>query len=118
MLIEQWFFKRESEVLFSCDYSPSYFFRLRGLLSKPSPAQGHGLWLKPCQSIHMFFMAYPLDLVFFDQNLRVIRTIEKIMPWRISPIVWDAHSVVEFSVGEIARCKIQAGDIFTAQRVR
>src|SRR5690606_10494647 len=38
--------------------------RLRGLIARPLPAPGSGLWIEPCAAVHTFGVRGPLDLVF------------------------------------------------------
>jgi uncharacterized membrane protein (UPF0127 family) len=71
--------------------------------------QGHGLWLKPCNQVHMFFMKYALDLVFIDRDHRIVRLVEGLPPGKISPKVKEAESVLELPVGTIARSGLAEG---------
>jgi uncharacterized membrane protein (UPF0127 family) len=71
--------------------------------------RGHGLWLKPCNQVHMFFMKYALDLVFIDQDHRIVRLVEALPPGKISPKVKEAESVLELPVGTIARSGLAEG---------
>jgi uncharacterized membrane protein (UPF0127 family) len=70
---------------------------------------GHGLWIKPCNQVHMFFMKYAIDLVFLDENHRIVRLVEGLAPGKISPKVRDAKSVLELPVGTIARAGLAEG---------
>jgi hypothetical protein len=72
--------------------------------------QGHGLWLKPCNQVHMFFMKYALDLVFIDKDHRVVRLVEGLAPGTISPKVKEAESVIELPVGTIASAGLSEGN--------
>lgn len=87
----------------------THWTRLRGLLGTKSLDDGHGLWIKPCNQVHMFFMKYAIDLVFLDDNHRVVRLIEGLAPGKISPKVSDARSVLELPVGTIARAGLAEG---------
>lgn len=74
-----------------------YFSRLRGLIGRaPLPADA-ALWIQPCQQVHTHFMGYALHVVFLDAEQRVLRVIEHMRPWRISPWVRQAHTVLEFN---------------------
>ncbi|MHB8572680.1 MAG: DUF192 domain-containing protein [Candidatus Dormibacteria bacterium] len=84
-----------------------------GLMFRRSLAEGHGIILEPCSSVHMFFMRFPLDLVFLDRERRVKRLVENLRPWRVSPIVLGARAVVEVPAGTIARTGITAGEMLT-----
>ncbi len=60
-----------------------------------------GLWIVPCPMIHTFFMAFPIDVLFLDEELRVRKVIENLKPWRISPWVFSAKSVLELPGGSL-----------------
>ena len=46
----------------------SWWSRMRGLLGRPQLLPGEGLKIVPCNSIHCFFMAVPIDVVFLDKR--------------------------------------------------
>jgi uncharacterized protein len=93
-----------------CEYADSIWFRCRGLLGRRVLAQDAGLWLKPCQSIHMFFMKFPIDAVFLSAEGEVLRVFEGIRPWRCTPMVRGAHSCLELAAGRSAATGIRLGD--------
>jgi hypothetical protein len=93
-----------------CAFSSSLWFRMRGLLGRMELGLDEGIWLKPCNSIHMFFMHFPIDAMFQDREWRVVRIEDSIQPWRCSPIVWNAHSVLEMAAGTRRRMGINPGD--------
>ncbi len=73
--------------------------RVKGLLDRTGLNPGESLVIKPCAQIHTFFMKFPIAVVFFDKNNRVLRVFDNIPPWRISPWVFGAAGVVELSAG-------------------
>jgi uncharacterized membrane protein (UPF0127 family) len=87
----------------------THWTRLRGLLGTRQLDPGDGLWLRPCRQIHMFGMRYALDAVFLDGRLRVVRALSDLAPWRVSPRVPDAESVLELPAGTIARAALAEG---------
>ncbi len=87
----------------------THWTRLKGLLGTKSLEEGHGLWIKPCNQVHMFFMKYAIDVVFIDEDHRVVRLVEGLAPGKISPKVADAQSVIELPVGTIARAGLAEG---------
>lgn len=93
-----------------CLKADNFFSRFIGLMRTSELRQGHGLIITPCNSIHMFFMKIPLDIIFTDSNNRVVHLIEDIKPWRISKIVQDARSVIELPVGTINMSRTSVGD--------
>jgi uncharacterized protein len=91
--------------------------RSKGLLGRESLDADEALWIQqpplawlvPCPTIHTFFMKFPIDVLFLDGGLRVRRVIEDMKPWRLSPWVLQAHSVLELKGGTL-RGSVSAGD--------
>ena len=79
------------------------------MLGRDSLEPEEGLWIVPCPMIHTFFMRFAIDVVFLDRGLRVVRVLEGFKPWRMSPWVWRAHSVLELP-GGFLRGSVDAGD--------
>jgi uncharacterized membrane protein (UPF0127 family) len=84
--------------------------RMRGLLGRSSLAAGEGLLLTPAPSIHTAFMRFPIDVVFLNNQLHVLRLVERLAPWRAA---WTrrARAVLELSAGAASGCGIQVGDV-------
>ena len=83
--------------------------RRQGLLKRSGLAKGEGLWIVPCEGIHMFFMKFALDIVFLDKNKHVVKTVTRLKPWRMS-LSLRAHSVLELPVGAIEESGTRRGD--------
>jgi hypothetical protein len=86
-----------AERVFAAD---NFFSRLRGLIGYPPLERGTVLWIKPCQQVHTHFMHRPLQVVFVDRDMHVVRVIRELRPWRVSPWVRGAHSALEASTAE------------------
>ena len=71
---------------------------------------GEGLCLRPCQSVHTFWMFFPIDILFLDRNLTVLSMIENLRPFRVTWPRWQATSVVELAAGTVARTGLRVGD--------
>lgn len=84
--------------------------RMRGLLGRDSLAPSAGLWIVPCPSIHMFFMRFPIDAIFLDADLRVVRVFEDLQPWRMARGGRSAKTVLELPSGKVATFNIRVGD--------
>lgn len=89
----------------------SYFARLRGLIGRRSLPAGEGLIIRPCSSIHTFFMSFPIEVLFVGEGNRIVRATQPIAPWRIGPIVGSARYVVELPGGALAASRTECGDI-------
>ncbi len=84
--------------------------RMRGLLGRSGLEASEGLWIDPCNSIHMFFMRFPIDAVFIDERMQVVRVHEDLRPWRMARGGRFAHSVLELPTGKAAFFNIRVGD--------
>ena len=71
-----------------------------------------GLWLVPCQGIHTIGMLFPIDVIYLDDERRVVHLIEHMGPFRISPIKVHAASVLELPPRSIFHSNTQLGDQF------
>ncbi len=94
----------------ACRPARTFWTRLRGLLGTRSLGPGQGLLLEPCNSIHMFFMSYPIDALYLDAENRVLRVVPALAPWRVGPTIHRARRVLELPAGHAARCGVQVGD--------
>ena len=71
---------------------------------------GAGMWINPCNGIHMFFMRFAIDAVFLDRELKVVRVYRCLGRWRVVPLVWGAQSVVELPPGSLDGLELAKGD--------
>jgi hypothetical protein len=83
--------------------------RSKGLLGRDGLAPGEGLWIIPCESVHTFFMRFPIDLVYLDRKNKIKKVRSAVVPWRMSACL-SAHSVLELPAGTILTTQTQPGD--------
>ena len=87
------------------------FGRGLGLMFRRRLDPGGGMWIAPCNGIHMFFMRFAIDAIFLDREDRVLRVYRRLRPWiGIAPLVWGAHSVVELPAGTCEGLPLPKGD--------
>lgn len=84
--------------------------RMKGLLGREGLEDGEGLWIRPTNSIHMFFMRFAIDALFLSRDLRVVGMAHDLRPWRMAGPVWAARSVLELPAGTLARAGCAPGD--------
>jgi uncharacterized membrane protein (UPF0127 family) len=84
--------------------------RNKGLLGRDGISEGGGLWIVPCESVHTFFMRFPVDLVYIDSGHRVTKVRSSVSPWRLSACL-GAYSIVELPAGTIERTQTARGDL-------
>jgi uncharacterized protein len=83
--------------------------RMKGLLGRPALEPDQGLWIQPTNSIHMFFMRFPVDVVYAAADGRVLKLVRGIKPWRVS-FCAGAKVALELPVGAIERSGVGVGD--------
>ena len=98
-------------LLSNLDVAKSFWSRSKGLLGTKSLSENAGLWILRCNSIHTFFMNYPIDCIFVDSKLKVVSLVENIKPGRMVIPQWKANSVIEVTAGFIEKKNINLGDV-------
>jgi uncharacterized membrane protein (UPF0127 family) len=82
---------------------------MKGLLGRRELPSGEGILLKPASSVHMAFMRFPIDAVFLDSDLRVVKIASDLRPWRAAASR-GAKAVLELPSGEAGRRGLTTGD--------
>ena len=98
-----------------CCVADNFFSRFIGLMGKKSLPEGMGLMIMPCNSIHCFFMRFPIDALFLDEDNRVLRMYSELKAWRVTGIVKNARKVIELPAGTLARNDVRVGDVIVFQ---
>ncbi|MFC4767933.1 DUF192 domain-containing protein [Effusibacillus consociatus] len=101
---------QQVQIPIQIEKADKFVSRFTGLMFRKKLPENKALLLVPCKSIHMFFMRFPIDVMFLDKNNRVVKIVENLRPWSLVPPVRSAHSTLELPVGAIRRHGIQVGD--------
>lgn len=89
----------------------SFIGRTAGLMFRRHLDPGHGMWINPCNGIHMMFMRFAIDAVFLDRKERVKKVYRNLPAWwGVVWFVWDAESVLELPPGSTAEIDLKPGD--------
>ncbi len=91
----------ESGDVVTCRLADTFIARFMGWMGQSPPPDGEGLLIIPCNSIHMFFMKFPIDAVFMDREFRVVRLVRNLAPGRMIGTVPGACQVLEVVAGEL-----------------
>jgi uncharacterized membrane protein (UPF0127 family) len=91
-----------------CLVADNPWTRMRGLLGRSELPAGEGILLRPCSSVHMMFMRFPIDVVFCDRDLRVLSVVPELRPWRFAA-KRGAKVTFELAAGEAAKRGVAAG---------
>ena len=85
-----------------------------GLMFRSALRPGTGMWINPCNGIHMLAMNFPIDAVFLDRTQRVKKVYPNLPAWYgVVWIEWGAHSVLELPAGSTRDIGLQPGDEIT-----
>ncbi|MGZ7047546.1 MAG: DUF192 domain-containing protein [Methanobacterium sp.] len=96
------------------EIADTFFSRLRGTMFKSKLERGLILKLPNTRSrsgsaIHMFFVRFPLDIIFTDGDKKVVDTVS-IDPWKMYTPKKPARYVIEMEKGTIEESKTKIGD--------
>ncbi len=92
-----------------CHFADSVFKRMIGLLNRKTLSQGEGLLLDRCYGIHTFGMRFPIDVLFLDKELRVMRAVSALPPFRTCVVKYAVY-VLELPVGVVQSSHTEPGD--------
>lgn len=92
-----------------------FFSRLVGLIGRTRFDPGQGLLFPRCNSIHMWMMRIPIDVVFLkkrDSEWEVLSVHPGLRPWKILPVGNSrADDVLELPDGSIVRTGLKKGEV-------
>lgn len=84
--------------------------RMVGLLGRPALGEQRAMYISPCNSIHTFFMRFPIDLIFLNSEMVVTRFVRAVKPWRMVLGGAGAANVIEIESGWFSPDAIAVGD--------
>lgn len=82
--------------------------RAVGLLGTPSLKDPCGLWLAPCNAVHMFGMRYAIDVAFVAGDGRITRVVPALRPWRAAGCR-SARATLELREGLVREIGLRPG---------
>ena len=95
----------------------SFFTRFSGLMFKNKLPSATGLLLAPCNSVHMCFMRFAIDVVYMDEEFNIIRIVKNLRPWIGISMCCKAWAVLEMTTGEAERCGCEVGRKLVPEKV-
>jgi len=91
----------------------SFFSRFRGLMLRRRLGGDEALlfrFKKPGRhSVHMFFVRFPIDLVYLDLDSKVVEVRTWLKPWRLHLSKVDSKYLLEAPAGTVSRLNIRIG---------
>ena len=95
------------------ELADNFFGRLCGLMFRRRLSEGCGLLLAPCNSVHMLFMRFAIDVIYIDENFRIKKIVRNLMPWLGMSVCFGAWGALELPSGAAERLKLTVGQRFT-----
>jgi len=86
------------------------YANLKDLIATLALKSGEGLWIVPFRGILATGMLVPLDLVYLDEECRVIEVVESFPTFRVTPSSPRAASVLALPTHSIYSSQTQPGD--------
>jgi len=83
---------------------------LEDLISSLTLQSGEGLWISPFRGLPDTGVFAPLDLVYLDEDCRVIDVVESFPTFRVTPLSPQASSVLALPTHSIYSSQTQSGD--------
>jgi uncharacterized membrane protein (UPF0127 family) len=95
-----------------CELAESTLARMRGLLGRDGLEPGHGMLIQRTGSIQMFFMRFPIDVVFLGRDKAIVGIAHDVKPWRLAA-ARRARAALELPAGTAQSLDLQVGDVLT-----
>lgn len=95
---------------FQIKRADTFWLRFKGRIGHKGPLVEKGILLTPCNSLRMFFIRQPIDVIFLNKSNRVIKTLSYRKPWRVVPPVKKAHATLILPLGTVKKEKIRVDD--------
>jgi uncharacterized membrane protein (UPF0127 family) len=99
-----------------CEIPNGSLGRMRGLLGRDGLEPGSGMLIDSAPSVHMFFMRFPIDVVFLDRDWKVLRIRHGLRPWRVAG-ARRAVAALELPAGAAAEAGLEEGDVLALEEL-
>jgi uncharacterized membrane protein (UPF0127 family) len=83
--------------------------RLKGLMLTENLPSGNALHIRPCRSVHTYFMKYPIDVLHLDESQRIVGIERELSPKKIGQAFKGTVSVVELPAGTVEQKQTKVG---------
>ncbi len=90
-----------------------FFKRFRGLMLRKKLRGGEAMlfdFKRPGRhGVHMFFVTFPIDLVYLDSGGRVVEVRSRLQPWRIHNSKAESTYLLELPAGTVDKFRVGLG---------
>lgn len=101
--------KENQTIASKVELATSLYRKTLGLMFSKDLGDKDGLLIESCNSIHTFFMNYPIDVVFLSKDNVVIKIFRELKPWRMTLMYFKASKALEMMGGTLSE-SVDVGD--------
>ena len=83
------------------ELATNFFTRAKGLLGRSFLPPEKGLLIRPCNSIHTFFMQFAIDVIFLNRRNEVLKILRNLPAGRVTWPYWSAYQVLELAANVV-----------------
>ena len=87
----------------------NFITRFAGLMFQKKLPAATGLFLAPCNSVHMCFMRFAIDVIYLDKDYKILKVVKNLRPWIGLSMCAKAYATLEMTAGEANRCGLEVG---------
>lgn len=87
---------------------------MRGLVGRSRLERGTGMLIDAAPSVQMFFMRFPIDVVFLDRDWKIVAIRHRLRPWRVAG-ARRAVAALELPAGAAAEAGLEEGDVLVLE---
>lgn len=87
-----------------------WYGRTLGLLGRNTLDASEGLWLDRCWGVHTVGMKFPIDVVFLDEEFRILSIRTNVRSGCLAVAQANANHVVELPAGTCEKFDLLCGD--------
>ena len=95
------------EEKFRLTVADNFLKRFLGLMGRFRLEPNTGLLLAPCNSIHMMFMRFPIDVIFYDEEYNVVKVATNLKPWTGICVAPGDRRSIKLPAGTLDRIPVQ-----------
>jgi uncharacterized membrane protein (UPF0127 family) len=95
----------KSQTIQNVFIADTFLTRFKGYMFDKEPRH-KAILIKPCNSIHTFFMNFNIDVLFLNENMEVVKKIEGLKPRKLIMPVKEASLALEGKEGEFKEIEV------------
>ena len=91
-----------------CQEAKTFSQKVICLMFRNGISEDFAMFFYHTRSIHTFFMRFPIDILFLNQEMEVIKICDSVKPWKVR-VCFGAYCVIECAAGGARKKGIKRG---------